>query len=426
MWGLAASFVCTACVPFHVSGVALHTRDVRPVVVESVKAENYGAFSCPAFDREGKRLAVYDSGLNRLRILRSADLAELASLEPARRPRRLGFSPSGRFLVIEAHPGWIDDYLGGKGIGAPRAAIDSPAALRDDIQRATIWDLKTGRMIADLCSDTISTRPPQGGWLWARRWAIVPGYRSAALLEAHFSPDETEFSLLAWNGVRQRWDVRTWMRLADLPPPVFWAGLHASAPASATRSADGRWILLQSPGFPTLYLWDTRTDDLRPLMKEHLTRLPVQAISSDGRRVVVVGNQGMSPVVRSWGFLEEKERPLEELKFGLMQGHPRLRGEGVALSPDGQFLAAALLDQEVAMFATILITGFELTRSDLCLWRVDDGRLLVTVSLEDLSEGMATGPLQGLDLVFSPDGTTLAVCGRMVRIYRVSELVRSP
>lgn len=181
--------------------------------------ENHGVYSLPAFDVSGGLLASYDSGSDLIHILRSSDLTPIDRLKPTRWPRRLGFPPAGHFPVIETHQGWVDDHLQGKAAHS-RVDIDSPEAVRDDIQRVEIWNLQTGQVIKDLSCDAVETVAPEGGWLWARRWAITPGYRSSALLEGHFPADETEFSILCWNGVVQRWDSRSWKRLGDIPPPT--------------------------------------------------------------------------------------------------------------------------------------------------------------------------------------------------------------
>ena len=428
---LCVTIAAAGCVPIPVSSVALHARAERRIAVESAPSENQGTFSSPVFDASGALLAVYDSGSNRVRILRGSDLTAIDSLKPTRWPRRLSFSPGGHFLVIETHQGWVDDYLSGRPAPA-RIDIDSPAAVRDDIQRVEIWNLRTGETIPDLSCDAVETTAPKGGWLWAQKWAITPGYRSSALLEGHFSADETVFSVLCWNGVQQRWDTRHWERLESLPPPPFWNALMGLETAkslagndAASRSADGRMAILRvrekNLGFGTTYLWDRKEFQARKLHGECEARLqPVYALSSDETRIVVVCNKGLGYSIRAWNLGSGLEIPLRDADFGLTRGAPTIRGEGVALSPDGHYLAAALLNLAEALVVTPVPAPIGISRSDLRLWNLEEGRELTSVPIDDLV--VHADYFRGVDLAFSPDNETLVVAGRRLRIYRLSEL----
>ena len=430
---LFLTIAASGCLPIPVSTVPLHPREERTVAVESAQSENCGTFSSPVFDASGALLAVYDSGSNLVRIFQSSDLTPVNSLKPTRRPRRLSFSPNGNFLVIEAHQGWVDDYLSKKGSSSSRVYIDSPEAIRDDIQRAEVWNLRTGQTVPDLRCDAVTTSEPEGGWLWARRWAITPGYRSSALLEAHFSADETEFSMLCWDGVQQRWDSRTWERIENIPSPLFWDLLMGLTTAkwlagndTASRSADGRLVVLRvrekSFGFGTIYLWDRNASQAQRLPGECASRLqPVYALSHDGRRTVVVCNKGLGHSVRAWDLGSGQEIPLRSADFGLTRGAPNIRGEGVALSPDGRYLAVALLGQLETLLPNVLLIPAGISRSDLRLWSLDEGKELVSVPIDDLV--LYSDYFRGVDLAFSPDSMNLAVAGKRLRIYRLRDLV---
>lgn len=420
------------CVPVPVSTVPLYPREERPVVVESALVENYGIFSVPAFDTNGNLLAVYDSGSNLVKILRSADLKLIDSFKPLRRPRRLSFSPSSRYLVIEAHQGWVDDFLSGKGTSTSHVDIDSPEAIKDNIQRAEVFDLHTGQTISNLACDAVVTSEPEGGWLWARRWAITPGYRSSVLLEAHFSVDETEFTVLCWNGVQQRWNSRTWQRLDDVPPPPFWdpvmglgtvKWLAKKDPASG--SADGQFVLLQVRekhcGFPAINIWDRNTSQTLRLPGACANRLqPIYALSRDGNRIVVACNKDLGYAVQVWDLGLGEELPLEDAKFGLIDGIPTLRSEGVALSPDGRYLAVALLGQMEYLLPNLLLIPAGISRSDLRVWDLMEGTAPVTVPIDELEGG--TTFFRGVELTFSPDSQTLVVAGRRLRLYQMRDL----
>jgi WD40 repeat protein len=442
--------ITTSCIPVPVSTVLLHPREERPIALETSQTENYGNYSSPVYSADGTLLASYDSGSNLVRIYRSSDLTPINSLKPTRRPRRLSFSPSGHFLVIEAHQGWIDDFLSNRQLLSKTNHVDinSPEAVRDDIQRAEVWDLLTGKTIPDFSCDAIVTTEPQGGWLWARQWTIVPGYRSSALLEAHFSIDETEFLALCWNGVQQRWDSRTWERLENIPPPPFWDGLMGLSPArwftqndaagarwftqndAAGRSDDGLIALLRirekNFGFGTIYLWNRNSNQTQRLPGECASRLlPRYSLSRDGSIIVAACNYGLGYSIRAWNLGSRQEIILQNADFGFAGGIPTITGGGIALSPDGRYLAVALLDQMEALLPNVLLFPAAISRSDLRLWNLDDGKELVAIPIDELLVGRM-GYFWGVDLAFSPDSQTLAVGGRRLRLYRLSDLGASP
>jgi hypothetical protein len=418
------------CIPVPVSTVAFHPREVRPVAAETALLPDGGTFSAPAFDTGGTVLAAYDSAADRVRIFRSVDLVAVDELQPTRRPRRLSFSPHANFLVIEAQQGWVADYLTG---ATPAGHIDisSPAAIRDDIQRAQIWDLRTGKTVPDLACDAATITEPQRGWLWASRWAITPGYRSSALLEAHFSANENEFSMLCWNGVQQRWDSRTWKRLADVPPPPFWDAAMRLTTAQwltlndvATRAANGRVVVLglreKDAEFGTLYLWDQSATQTQNLPGECSRRIQTAyALSADARRIVEVCRKGLGNSLRAWDFEARQRIPLEHADFGVGSA-PTIRGRGFAVSPDGRYLAAALLDLTEAIVVTPIPAPLAIARSDLRLWSLESGAELVSVPIDE--PDAYADYFRGVDLAFAPDSGTLAVAGRRLRIYHMSDL----
>ena len=61
-----------------------------------------------------------------------------------------------------------------------------------------------------------------------------------------------------------------------------------------------------------------------------------------------------------------------------------------------------------------------ISRSDLRFWSLEDGRELVSVPLDDFV--FHADYFRGVDLAISPDSTKMAVGGRQLRIYRISDL----
>jgi WD40 repeat protein len=432
------SLVCTmilafgcAPVPIPMSTVILQSRAERPFVLESAESEKGGVFSSPAFDPSGEFLAVYDSGSEMVRIFSMSDMTPINAIKPSRWPRRLSFSPGGRFLVIEGWQGWIEDSFRGKPF-LNGVAIDSPEAIKDDVQRVEVWDLRTGRTVPDLACDAVAIDPPEAGWLWARKTAVLPGLRSSALLLAHFTSDESELSALCWNGVQQRWDSRTWERLETVQPPLFWEELTRrmkpgqwTGDSASGRSADGRFAVVsvreKSFGFRTTYIWDRNEIDAQPLPGDCGTMgLPAYLLSGDGSRIVLICSNGMGYSVRAWDLVSGREIPLKNADFGVLRGgDPLPHAQSVAMSPDGRFVAGAL-NLHVAMMGTGTID-----RIDLKLWSMEQDLEPVTVPIDDLSRSFRNY-FFGIDLAFSPDSSMLAVCGTKLRIYRVSDLDAAP
>jgi WD40 repeat protein len=412
----------SGCLPMPVSTVALHTRSDRPFALESAPSEKGGAFSSPAFDRTGEYLAVYESGANLIRVLRASDLASFSQFVPARRPKRLQFSPHGRFLIVELHPGWVSDRL--SRLPAPSGvSVDSADTVLDDIERVEVWDLAGQQIARGLSCDAAETTDPQGGWLWARKKVISSGYRSSAILASRFSPDESVFSILCWNGMEQRWSSGTWQRLEDTAPPLFWGTLTRGARARywtenqvSAQSEDGGAVVLsvreKSLGFGTAYFWNRTMNQPGKLSGNCGTRVvPDHALSGDETKVALVCNSGLGYALRAWDLSSEREIPLKGADFGMTKGAPLIRSEGVALSPDGRYMAAALLNLTATMASS---------RSDLRVWDLERGVETAALPIEEFVP--PSDYFQGADLSFSPDSKMLAIAGKRLRVYRLSDL----
>ena len=238
--------------------------------------------------------------------------------------------------------------------------------------------------------------------------------------------------MLCWDGVTQRWDARGWGRLENIPSPPFWRELMSLESARsltgndiASRSADGRIAVLRvrqkSFGFGTTYVWDRTKSHGEQVPGECAARLqPVYALSSDGRRVVLVCNKGLGYMIRVWDLGLGHEVALEGTDFGIARGAPIIRSEGIALAPDGRHLAVALLNLSEALLVTPIPAPLAISRSDLRVWSLDDGREVASVPIDDLAG--SADYFRGVDLAFSPDSTTLVTAGKRMRIYGLNEL----
>jgi len=421
--GIAVLLGGCVAVPVPVSTVPLHPRQLGPGTIESAPAEAEGRYHALAFDAEGRRIAAHDTGSGRVRLFDPASLVPLQDVMLVRHPRGLGISPGGDWLVVHAHDGATSDHLAGRARPA-RVDIDAPEAMLDRIERVEVHGLRGGRSLVDLQCDEVHTVPPQAGWLWARRWAIAPGARISNVLDATVSADDFTLTLLCEGGRAQRWDLRTGARLADGAPPGFGPALNLAGLSLPASTPDGAVIALAlyAPGQPAgqVHLWDRPGDVLSPLPgKCPLGEVPPQAFSADGRRIVLLCKHGLGRAVRVWELDTARERPLENAGFGLAGGLPTLRAEGVAISPDGRHVATALVSLMSGMVVSPLLPGMALglERSDLRVWRVDDGREVAAIDIDDLVVH-PTDALRGIDLAFSPDGRLLVLAGKRLRVFR--------
>jgi len=419
--------------PVPVSTDPFHPRAERPFTAESAESVNFGTFSPIAYDSNGTLLAAYDSGSDIIRIFRGSDLAQIYSHKPSRWPRRLSFSPDNNFLIIETYPGWLENNWRNKE-QTSLPDINSPEAVKDNIQRVEVWNIQTDQSVTELQCDDSITSEPKGGWLWAKNKAVKPGFKSSPLLEAHFSNDEREFSVLCWDGIQQRWDSLTWSRLDNIPPPPFWhfgMGLMTTAKYmmennGTSRTADGYIVLFMGRTNDskngTVFIWNIDVNRTYKLSGECSTFLdPVYALSGNRNKIAVMCNKDIGKSLRVWSLDSEKELSLSGADFGLSKGFGDITSESVALSPDGQYLALAFLGQMEALLINPLLIPAAILRSDLRLWVLEDGRELVSIGIDDLNGNTYRG--RSLSLAFSPDNKHLVIGGRRLRIYNLTDLI---
>ena len=91
---------------------------------------------------------------------------------------------------------------------------------------------------------------------------------------------------------------------------------------------------------------------------------------------------------------------------------------------DGRYLAVTIIGQMEYLLPNALLIPAGISRSDLRIWDLEEGKTLVSISIDD--QVVDTGYFGGVDLVFSPDSKMLAVGGRKLRIYRLNDLVTRP
>jgi WD40 repeat protein len=418
-------------VPVPVSTDLRHPRASRAIAVEISAPTPRGAYSAPAFDPSGERLAVFDSSTHDIQVRRTDDLSLVASVKPDRWARRLTFSPSGRFLIAETHVAWMDDHIRSFDEGRDWDLRDRE--YQDNIQQAEVWALDSSQRLAALSCDGVQTSEPQHGWLWAREKTLLPGFRTSALLAARFTSDESKFEAHCWTGVTQRWDTTSWTRLPDLPATPTWTGvmprLHPGLlvdNGGTASSADGSTLIVRAlepgPSNRTAYLWPpSKSTHRRWPSGCALTELPVQSLSKDGRWAAALCNSGLGSAVNVWETGRDQDRPVAGADFGLMKGGALIRSAGVALSPDGRYLAVAVLSASQWMVITPLpgLVG-AVEHSDLRLWRLSDDAEIVSMPVDDLI-GSASH-FRGVDIAISPATDRLAVAGRKLRLYRMVDL----
>lgn len=418
-------------VPVPVSTDLLHPRAARAVAVEVLATTPHGTFSAPAFDHSGDRLAVFDSSTHDIQVRRTDDLSLVASVKPDRWARRLTFSPSGRFLIAETYADWIDDHI--RSFDERRDWDLRAREYQDNVQHAEVWAIDSGQRLAAVNCDGVQTSDPQHGWLWAREKTIVPGFKTSALLAARFTTDESTLEVRCWTGVSQRWDTTTWTRLPDRAATPAWTNLMRHTPAatladegSSAVSSDGSSLLVRAlePGqsFGTAYLWPSSAQVPRRWPADcALRQLPVQSLSEDGHSAAALCNSGLGYAVHVWETQSGQDRPVPGADFGLMKGGALIRSAGVALSPDGRYLAVAVLSATQMLLVTPLpgLVG-DVERSDLRLWRLSDNAEIASMPVDDLI-GSASH-FRGVDIAISPATDRLAVAGRKLRLYRMVDL----
>jgi WD40 repeat protein len=200
--------------------------------------------------------------------------------------------------------------------------------------------------------------------------------------DAKFSPDGTLLASAGSDKSIKVWDAQTFRRVATLTGPTERVVVLAFSP-------DGR--LLAAGGLDQkVWLWDVRSKRVIHVLEGHTDRIWALNFSPDGRQLVSSGRDG---TIRFWNPTSGR---LEHTLRG-----PAGQAIGCCLfSPDGKTLATA----------TSRIS--------------DEGEHDGRIHLWDLSTLQIREALQGhtdevLSVAFSPNGDTLASCGRdrIIRLW---------
>ncbi|MBN1287354.1 MAG: hypothetical protein JXB47_18280 [Anaerolineae bacterium] len=256
-----------------------------------------------------------------------------------------------------------------------------------------------GLILRDLAYDI--NKMPQTGYISSFDKAFSPDGTLLALATAEGSPR---------NFILRIWDIQTLTELTVLRPP----GLGEDMSLAVTFSPDGQYLAAVGKD-GQVWLWNATALRENPSGVEPTPFTTVNGhanslvFSTDGALLAVSYGSHITynldtyqyefveseNFVRVWNLAENAE--VFTISDGLDAGV-----QGIAFSPDGRMLAAAVCGA--------LVSGDECSGSRLHLWSTADGALLRT--LVDY-EADVTGRFFTFGPVFSPDGTILAIGTRL-------------
>jgi WD40 repeat protein len=208
------------------------------------------------------------------------------------------------------------------------------------------------------------------------------GSHRSGVEDARFSPDGSLLATAGTDKSIQLWDARTFRRVAKLSGPTDRVVVLAFSP-------DGR--LLASGGLDRkVWLWDVLSKRVAHVLEGHTDRIWALDFSPNGRQLVSSGRDG---TIRLWN-------PTSGQMEHLLRD-PAGQGIGCCVfSPDGKTLATATSRMS------------------------DEGAHHGRIHLWDLSTLQIREALQGhtdevFSVAFSPNGDTLASCGRdcIIRLW---------
>jgi RNA polymerase sigma factor (sigma-70 family) len=233
-----------------------------------------------------------------------------------------------------------------------------------------LWDVKAGKEVRQF-----GDQPPQDNGFAARRILDAGGRASTVA----FSRDGKKLVAAFEGSTLRQWDVATGKETQP-------ARGHRGAVLSALLSEDGKTVTTLGAD-STVRQWEAATG--KELFKLQLPVGSSAALSANGRVAAAVDTTG---AIRVWEVSANKEVRTIEVKqetpfwFG---------GDSLTLSPDGKILAVRNLYNMVRV------------------WDVATGKELRQTGEQPNNGGLTARPIGGFgrntqDLVFSPDGQTLA------------------
>jgi WD40 repeat protein/serine/threonine protein kinase len=318
-----------------------------------------------AYRADGKQLASADSAVHLWDLTRD----DYSGRKPTPRKRpvpteTVATASVGDVVVIDPH------FTAGQRIVFSSDGLHLAA----DSQRPGIcvWDLRARREIlkvpsltrtvsfvfSDKLFHSITTGrgdkpgfvPQLDRWDLATGKTVRPATRlSPEFMEAYFSPDGKRLALRHDTRARRRpaipsIRIEVWETGGDRPLVEFPSG----NPARIALGQDGK--LLAQAVFPDLNVWDLQTRQ-RLFVKfrfppKGVAQLQVMAFSADDRRLVTVHSEAggsfatdQTGIVKVWSVPDGKELHTSKITFPRYQaGFGSFRG--LALSPDGEFVAA--------------------------------------------------------------------------------------
>ncbi len=213
---------------------------------------------------------------------------------------------------------------------------------------AKIWDVETGRLLADLKGHTAKVNfavfSPEGKKIITassdnilKIWNAETGRPETSLtghkderVSACFSPDGKKIITASTDNTARIWDVITGKSDTVLTR-------HTNSVKSAEFSSDGKNFLTASLDSVAI-LWDTKTDTLIATLQGHSSGLQFAHFSEDGKKVLTV-SKSKKDTVKTKIWNAETGRIITDLK-----GDTSLIWSAY-FSPDGKKIVTASQDQ---------------------------------------------------------------------------------
>lgn len=300
-------------------------------------------------------------------------------------PEAVAFSPDGRVFACgeEGYSVRLMDVSQGHSLGVLEGHLSSVDDLALSPDRRTLgtgspggavrlWDLQSGRLLAALAAASFNN--------------------AGSGRQLAFSPDGLTVATRGYfeDRTREPWEVRRGVRLWDASSGQLKQGLkHAPTSVKVLAfSPDGR-VVVDGGGYATateeagdLWLWTLGSEQPPVRLPGSGKTVETLAFSSDSRLLATGGSVkgGSQGLLQLWD--------VSTGKLLASSGGLQFPPAWLALSPDGRTLASAC------------------PNANMSLWKITDGVLKAT-TLEGTALGLQQSGAQGL--VFSPDGSTLAV-----------------